>query len=231
MDLLALVAVPVLVYVVIAALVAADAVVPIVPSEVAVVAAGTLAAAGELDVVAVLIAAAGGALVGDCAVYLIGRHTLPGVLARSRLGRRVQRSVERAYMRMGSASSAAIIAGRFIPLGRTASSAAAGMAGVSPQRFLLCGAIGGSAWASWMLGIGYVTGSVTDVPLWAQSAIGAGAAIVVGVWLATTRAIIRTRRHMSARARAAATRRGTRAPHAPNDTPHHGHPALEHVPA
>ncbi|NED99074.1 DedA family protein [Phytoactinopolyspora halotolerans] len=203
MDLLALAAVPALAYMLIAALVAADAIVPVVPSEVAVVTAGTLAAAGRLDAVSVLVAAAAGAVAGDSIVYLIGRHALPGRLARSRLGRRMQHSVERAYARMGSASVAAIIAGRFVPLGRTASSAAAGLAGVAPQRFLLWGAIGGSAWASWMLGIGYVTGSVTEAPLWAQSAIGAATAIVIGVWFAAGQAVVRTRRRMSARAAAA----------------------------
>ncbi|NED95703.1 hypothetical protein G1H11_10305 [Phytoactinopolyspora alkaliphila] len=201
MELTALVAIPVLAYLVIALLVAFDAMIPAVPSEVALVTAGTLAAGGAFNAGWAVAAAVAGALAGDYAVYSLGRHRLPGALDRSRLGRRIQRGAEHAYSRMGSASAMAIVAGRFVPLGRTASSAAAGLAGVSRRVFLVFSGIGGIVWAAWMVGVGYATGTVTDAPMWLQSVIGVAIAVLAGVWIAAVHAVLRTRRRMAARAR------------------------------
>lgn len=191
---------PLLAYLVIALLVAVDAIIPAIPSEVFVVSSGAFAAAGELDLAWAGAAAAAGALVGDHIVYGIGRHKLPRLLDRFRLGRYARRTVERAYNRLGPASAAAIVAGRFVPFGRTAGAASAGLAGIDPRRFTTYSTIGCIAWAAWMVGVGYATGSLTDLPLWIQSLIGAGVAVVVGVWAAAIRAVIRTRRRLSARA-------------------------------
>lgn len=194
------VAVPLLAYVVMAALVALDAMIPALPGEVLVISSGALAAAGHLDVLWAVVAATAGAILGDLAVFTIGRHRLPGVLDRSRLGRRIQATVDRAHARMGSTSAAAIIAARFIPLGRTTVSAAAGIAGVRPRRFALLALAGCTAWAGWGVGLGFVTGNVTDAPLWIQVAIGAAIGVLVGVWAGAVHTIARTRRRMTGRA-------------------------------
>ncbi len=52
---------------------ALDAVLPIVPAETAVIAAGVLAAGGELQIAAIIACAAAGAIVGDNVSYLLGR--------------------------------------------------------------------------------------------------------------------------------------------------------------
>lgn len=197
-----MVAVPAVAYLVVTAFVAFDAIVPAVPSEVFVVSAGALAAAGHLNVWWAGAAAALGAFAGDHAVYAVGRHKLPGVLDRSRFGRRVTRSVERTHARLGSATMAAVIAARFVPLGRTATTGAAGLAGMPLRRFSAASALGAPLWAAWMVGLGYITGSVADVPLWLQVGIGVGVGLLVGVWVAAVHAVIRTRRRMSARAAA-----------------------------
>ncbi len=203
MDLLSFVAVPALAYLVMAALVAVDAIVPAVPGEVAVISAGALAAAGHLNVGWAIAAATLGALAGDLAVHGMSRRALPGVLERFRLGRSLKAKIARAHERMGSTSAAAIIAGRFVPLGRTTIAAAAGVAGIRPRRFAGIAFAGGLLWSSWAVGLGYVTGSVTDAPLWLQVAIGAAVGVLVGVWAGAAHTVVRTRRRMSERARAA----------------------------
>lgn len=203
MDLLSFVAVPALAYLVIAVFVAIDAVVPAFPGEVLVVSSGALAAAGHLNIVWSIVAATLGALAGDLAVHGMSRRALPRALERSRFGRRLKAKIARAHERMGSTSTAAIIAARFVPLGRTTVAAAAGVAGIPPRRFAAVAFAGGLLWAGWTVGLGYVTGSVTDAPLWLQVAIGAGVGVVVGVWVGAAHTMIRTRRRMSARARAA----------------------------
>ncbi|WP_238992247.1 DedA family protein [Jiangella ureilytica] len=203
MDLLSFVAVPALAYLVIAAFVAIDAVVPAFPGEVLVISSGALAAAGHLNVAWSIAAATLGALAGDLAVHGMSRRALPRMLERFGVGRRLKARIARAHERMGSTSAAAIIAARFIPLGRTTVAAAAGVAGIGRRRFAAIAFAGGLLWASWTVGLGYVTGTVTDAPLWLQVAIGAAVGIVVGVWVGAAHTVIRTRRRMSERARAA----------------------------
>jgi membrane-associated protein len=62
-----------LTYPVVALLVAGDAIVPVFPGESAVVAAAVLAAEGELMVWLILLAAFGGAFLGDLLMYGLGR--------------------------------------------------------------------------------------------------------------------------------------------------------------
>ncbi|HET8558313.1 MAG TPA: hypothetical protein VFL58_13490, partial [Gaiellaceae bacterium] len=61
------------VYPLILGIAALDAVLPLVPSEATVIAAAALAGAGDLVLSFVLLAAAGGAVIGDNVAYLIGR--------------------------------------------------------------------------------------------------------------------------------------------------------------
>ena len=51
-----------------------DAMVPIVPSETAVITAGVVAASGDLSLALIIPAAAVGAFLGDNTVYLLGRR-------------------------------------------------------------------------------------------------------------------------------------------------------------
>src|SRR5699024_6903407 len=157
---------------------------PAVPSEVSVVAAGTVSAAGSLDLVWVIVAAGIGAEIGDMALFLLSRRALTSVLERSRFGRRLLHTVGRAHRRLDWMSAGATIVGRFIPLGRTATTIAAGVAGVATARFLPLSVIGGVAWAAWQWGLGYVTGRTTSAPLLLHVALGVGVGLVVGVWVA-----------------------------------------------
>lgn len=200
MDLLSLVATPVVAYLAVVAFVALDSLFPAFPAEIAVVSSGALSAAGHLNLWWAVSAAAVGAVAGDHVVYALGRHQLPGILDRSRIGRRIHAAVDRTHDRLGASSSTAIIAARFIPLGRTAGASAAGLAGIPARRFLAFSMIGSTAWALWLVGTGYLTGSVTDAPLWQQVGIGVVAALVVGVWVAAVQKLIHTRRQLSARA-------------------------------
>lgn len=204
MDLLSFVAVPAVAYLIVAAFVALDAMIPALPGEVFVVSAGALAAAGHLDVAWAITAATAGAITGDLAVFTLSRHRLPAALDRSRLGRRIQARINRAHEQLGATSSAAIIVARFVPLGRTTVAAAAGLAGVRPRRFAVLSLTGCLLWAGWTVGLGYVTGAVTDAPLLLQVAIGVAIGTAVGIWAGTVHAITRTRRRMSSRAAAAA---------------------------
>ena len=194
MDLIALAATPVLAYLIVVGMVALDATFPAIPSDAAVVSAGALAAAGHLSVGWSLAAVVVGAMAGDHLVYALARHKLPGILDRSRLGHRIRRKADRAYGRMEGVSTVALAMGRFIPFGRTAASATAGLVGVSALRYLWISLLGACTWAAWMVGLGFFTGRLTGGTLWFQVLLAVSVGFVVAAALAGVQRITRCRR-------------------------------------
>lgn len=199
MDILSVAATPVLAYVVVAGLVALDAGFPAIPSDAAVVSAGALAGAGHLDAWWAVVAVVAGAMSGDHLVYALGRHRLPVLLARSRLGRRLHATALRAVDRMGSMSPGALAMGRFVPFGRTASAAAAGLAGVAPRHYLWISLLGASAWALWTVGLGYFAAAVTGGPAWQQIAAGTGVGLAAALAMAGASHVLTRRRRRATR--------------------------------
>jgi membrane-associated protein len=184
MDLAALASTPVLSGLLLAGLVAFDAVFPAVPSDAFVVSGGALAAAGTLELGWVLVAVVAGAMTGDHIVYWSARHALPGVLERSRFGRRMRANVGRAYSRIEGVSTVTLAMARFIPFGRTAAAATAGLVGIPARRYLWISLLGASAWASWMVGLGHVLGDTMDGPRWLPVLLGVVVGFVVAAGLA-----------------------------------------------
>ena len=118
---------------------------------------------------------------GDLVVFQLFKRRLSHVLDRWSWGRKFHSGVHLAIARAGRSSTyGAIIGIRFIPGGRLGTWAAAGIANVSTKGFSFCAALGGSLWAVWSVGLGYVTGSATKLPFWASSLIGVGLGLVIG---------------------------------------------------
>jgi membrane-associated protein len=158
-----------------------DAIFPPVPSEMVVITAGALSADGRANVFLVAILAALASWLGDIMVFQLFKRRLSHVLDRWSWGRKFHSGVHLAIARAGRSSTyGAIIGIRFIPGGRLATTAAAGIANVSTRGFSFCAALGGSLWAVWSVGLGYVTGSATKLPFWASSLIGVGLGLVIG---------------------------------------------------
>ncbi len=172
-------------YPIMAAAVALDAAIPPIPSEAMVIAAGSLSARGDVILPLVLTAAVLGSVLGDLLVYSLFKRRLTHVLDRFQWGRMVHKGIRKAAARGGrSSTAAAMVAGRFIPAGRTATMAAAGIADVSTPRVLRASALGSVIWACWMVGLGYLTGRNTSLPFWANSLIGVGVGLAIGVLMA-----------------------------------------------
>lgn len=198
MDLLAPVATPLLAYLLITGLVALDATFPAIPSDAVIVSAGALAATGHLDVGWVAAAVVAGAMGGDHLVYAFARHRLPGVLERSRFGRRVQRNAHRAYARIDGVSTMTLAMARFIPFGRTAAAGTAGLVGIPPRRYVWISMLGATTWAAWMVGLGYFAGRATHGPMWLQVLVAVGVGFVVAAALAWIQQIVLRRRRRNA---------------------------------
>jgi membrane protein DedA with SNARE-associated domain len=155
-------------YAAIVGLVALDALLPLVPSETALISAGVLAGSGDLSLLLVVGAGAAGALAGDNAAYSVGR-------------RFTER--RRAWMeqKLASGGTSLFVVARFVPGGRTAATLAAGIVRYPWRRFLFASALGGLLWASAATLIGYGGGQAlqTHPLLLIPIVLAAGAAYLL----------------------------------------------------
>jgi membrane-associated protein len=142
-------------------LAALDVVFPLVPSETSLILAGVLAATGDLILFAVILVAAGGAILGDNVAYWIGRTAGPWVVRRFFHGER-RRRVEWAERQVQERGGYLILVGRFIPGGRTAVTLACGLLKMRWRRFLAFDIPAGLMWASYAGLLGYFGGKAFE---------------------------------------------------------------------
>ncbi|MFG1927359.1 DedA family protein [Cryptosporangium sp. NPDC048952] len=186
-----------------------DGFIPVVPSESAVIAAGSFAASGQPALVAVVLVAAVGAFVGDHVAYGIGRllprrhprdGNAPGRPA-GRVGKYVGRLMDRASGDLGRRAGVVILTGRFIPCGRLAVTLACGAGRYPLRRFTTWTALATTAWAVYTTLIGYLGGALfADTP-WLGMLTGLSLGLVVSAVLG------------------AGSRRRRRTPTTPSDEP------------
>lgn len=167
-------------YLIAVALPALDAIIPVLPSETAVIALG-VATAGSADPrVGVLVAcAAVGAFVGDNLCYFLGRrfgHRVERRFFATGKGARRRAWAERSLGRFGMPL---IIVCRFIPGGRTAVTLSCGMLGYPRQRFVAATAVAGLLWASYAFFIGRLGGNAFSGRPWAAFLVAIAIALAL----------------------------------------------------
>lgn len=161
---------------------AIDAFFPLVPSETSVIAAGVLAANGDLVLFLVILVAATGAIVGDNISYFIGRTVGHRIAARYFSGDRRKR-LDQAERGLAQRGGYLILVARFIPGGRTAVTLAAGTLEFPWRRFIAWDIAAGVIWASYAASLGFFGGrTFEESPL-------KGLALAFGVALAVTAAV------------------------------------------
>ncbi len=147
---------------------ALDAILPIVPSETAVVALGVATAASTDPRIAVLVLlAALGAFLGDNLSYLLGRHFGPAVNRRffsDEKGSKRQAWAARSLDRYGARL---IVLCRFLPGGRTAVTLSCGLLRYHHRRFMAATAVAGLLWASYAFFVGRLGGKAFESRPWA----------------------------------------------------------------
>ena len=177
--------------------VAFTAFVPPFPSEVMVIASGSMAAEGLMSISAVLAVTAAGCLIGDVGVYLLFRYQLMRLLHRWKWGRLIHRKLLRLSIRAGGPSTwVGLLLIRAVPGGRCASMATAGMMRLTWPYLVPLALAGAVTWSVWLAGLGYITGTTTGLPPWASTV----AALGVGTLVALSIAVVAARRRRSDRA-------------------------------
>jgi membrane protein DedA with SNARE-associated domain len=173
-----------------------DALVPVVPSETAVITAGVVAAAGHLSLSLVIAAAALGAFAGDNSAYGIGRRW--GARAKDRFfhGEKSQARVDWAKDKLDERGGELIAVARFIPGGRTAVTLTAGLTRFSWRRFLVFDGIAAIVWAGYAALLGYFGGHAFKDQAWKGLLLALGIAFAVTVGTEGVRWFLRRRRSM-----------------------------------
>ena len=135
-----------------------DALVPIVPSETAVITAGVVAASGDLSLGLIIPAAAAGAFLGDNTGYLIGRRFGGRLTDRFFSGEKATERMAWAEVQLSERGGELIVVARFIPGGRTAVALSAGTLGYAWRRFVVFDLAATLIWASYAALLGYYGG-------------------------------------------------------------------------
>ena len=169
-----------LAYAVVLGLVVFDAVLPVLPSETALITGGILAARGELSLVLLALAGGLGAIAGDDLTYTIGAK--PGHRLRDRLLRteKARRRLDRAARELDERPWLVAVA-RFVPGGRTAAMFAAGALDMPRGRFNLYVVPGALLWAAVTALLGYVGGRVFEESFWLPLLASLAVAALIGL--------------------------------------------------
>jgi membrane-associated protein len=166
-------------YALVLALVAGDSLLPAVPGETVVIAAAVLAGSGDLHVEIVVVAAMVGGFVGDNASYAVGRTAGQRAAARLTRGGHAGDLLEWAQRQMETRGRIVIVAARFIPAGRTATTLTAGIVAMPWRRFAVADAVAVTLWSAWMSALGYVGGATFRDQTWLALLLSLAAAAMV----------------------------------------------------
>ncbi|GAA3392315.1 DedA family protein [Cryptosporangium minutisporangium] len=155
-----------------------DGVLPMIPSEAAILAAGVFAHGGTPSLWIVVVAAALGIFLGDHLAYGLSRSVFgPRLISRFT---HVSRAVAAASRQLDRRPTLLIVTSRFLPGGRVTMNAACGTARVPLSRFTPASAIAALAWAAYTAGLGFLGGAAFVESPVLGLALGLGLSFVIG---------------------------------------------------
>lgn len=171
-----------------------DAVLPVVPSETAVITAGVVAASGHLSLWLIVVSAAAGAVAGDNIGYLVGRRFGPAVTSRFFRSEKARQRLSWARRQLGERGGQLILVGRFIPGGRTVVTLSAGMLHFRWIRFLAFDAVAALVWALYASFLGYFGGRAFENAAWKGLLLALGVGFAIAGIVEAVRWLLRRRR-------------------------------------
>jgi len=135
-----------------------DSVIPVVPSETAVIIGGVAAGSGDQLLPLVIAVGAAGAFLGDNLAYEIGHRFSDKIARRAETRPRTQRRLDWARDAIAERGGMLLVTARFIPGGRTALTITSGLTQQSRFWFVRWIALAAVIWASYAAVLGYIFG-------------------------------------------------------------------------
>ena len=175
-----------------------DAILPVVPSETAVITAGVVAASGHLSLVLVVVSATAGAMAGDNLAYLIGRQFGEPVTRRFFSSEKSKKRLAWAQRQLDERGGQLILVARFIPGGRTVVTLSAGLLHFPWRRFFVFDAVAALIWALYAAALGYFGGRAFENAAWKGLLLALGTGFAIGGIVEGIRWVLRRRRGQSA---------------------------------
>lgn len=151
---------------------------PLVPNSVLLVTGGVMAAEGHLNLALVLLVVAASAVLGDMVIHRSGRALSSRVLDRMRRRPRRAALLGWAAVRIQRHGVPFVIGVRFLPSGRIIGGLAAGVVRYPARRYLIGAGIAELVWASYSVGVGYVSGRAASNSFYAMC-LGLGVSLLV----------------------------------------------------
>jgi membrane-associated protein len=169
---------------------------PFLPGDSLLFVAGTLAAAGGLDLGLLIVLLCIAAILGDSVNYAIGKHVGERMVRSGRFVR--QEHIDRTHAFFDRYGGKTIVIARFVPIVRTFAPFVAGIGKMDYGRFLLFNVTGGVFWVVSLTTAGYFFG---NLPIVKDNL----SLVVLGIVIASIMpAVIEYVRHRRAAARASA---------------------------
>ena len=153
-------------YFIVWALALGDSVVPILPSEAALITAGLLCVVGDLSLGWVILAGALGAFCGDAIAYALGRFLGRPFQKRFLSGERATRALSWSRGQLDTRGGLLLVVARYVPGGRTAATFTCGLTRYPYAKFAGFDALAAISWAVYASVIGYFGGRMFHDKPW-----------------------------------------------------------------
>jgi membrane protein DedA with SNARE-associated domain len=170
-----------------------DAMIPVVPSETAVIIGGVAVATGvaPYSLWPVIVAGALGAFVGDNISFTVGHHFAPRLERRAGRKPKFATRLEAARHQIAGRGGMLLITARFLPGGRTILTLACGITRQRRRWFVLWDALATLIWASYAGGLAFIVGKPLEEHQSAAFWTAFGTAILLNVVIE----LVRRQRH------------------------------------
>jgi membrane protein DedA with SNARE-associated domain len=163
-------------YLIVFALALGDAVVPLLPSEAALITAGLLSVTGDLTLGWVIAAGALGAYCGDGISYAFGRFVGRPFQQRFLNGQRAERALVWSERELEERGGLLLVVARYVPGGRTAATFTCGITHFPYHRFAAFDALAALSWAVYASVLGYFGGRFFENHAWVALLVAFGIA-------------------------------------------------------
>jgi membrane-associated protein len=138
-------------------------VMPFLPGDSLLFAAGTFAALKALDIRWLLLLLSAAAIIGDTVNYWVGHHLGPKVFRNENARFFKKEYLDRTHAFYEKHGGKTIIIARFVPIIRSFAPLVAGVGRMSYARFLAFNVVGGIGWVVLLTGVGYFFGNIPVV--------------------------------------------------------------------